>query len=319
MTKSLLLILSVCIGHISYGQQPLRPPAEYYTNLAIADSLSQIKEYSNATQHLNLAFESFGWRGTTADRFKAARIYALANDIDSSFKNIERLWKQDYINYLKITTDTAFNILRQNNQIRFDTLIQHIKENKGIIAPKQNLVWTNYLDSIFLEDQLLRRKWQKIANTYGYNSTEAEKFWSVILPVINLKDSLNLIAIKNFINENGWQGKEVVGQTGNSTLFLIIQHSDSATQEKYLPILKKAVKQNKANPADLALLIDRLSVKKYGYQIYGSQVHQDTITKKNVFFPIKNEKEVDKRRREMKLQPLSEYAKNFGIIYKPQE
>ena len=74
--------------------------------------------------------------------------------------------------------------------------------------------------------------------------------------------------------------KEVVGQTGNSTLFLVIQHSDSATQEKYLPILKKAVKQNKASPGDLALLIDRLSVAKHGYQIYGSQVHEDTVTKK---------------------------------------
>jgi len=314
MTKSLLFILSVLVGQISYGQQLLRPPAEYYSNLAIADSLSQIKEYSKATQHLTLAFESFGWRGTPADRFKAARIFALANKYDSAFKNIERLWKQEYINYLKITTDTAFNVLKNQNPLRFDTLIKHIKEVKGKVAPKQNLAWSNYLDSIFLEDQTLRRKWQKAANTFGYTSTEAQKYW----PEINLKDSLNLIAVTNFITNYGWQSKEVVGQTGNSTLFLVIQHSDSTTQEKYLPILKKAVKQNKASPGDLALLIDRLSVAKYGYQIYGSQVHEDTVTKKTVFFPIKNEKKVDKRRKKMKLQPLSEYGKHFGIIYQPK-
>lgn len=314
MTKTLLLILSVFIGHISYGQEPLRPPAEYYSNLAVADSLSQIKEYTKATTYLNLAFESFSWRGTPTDRFKAARIFALANETDSSFKNIERLWKQKYINYLKIMTDTAFDVLRQNNQIRFDTLIQHIKENKEIIAPKQNLVWANYLDSIFLEDQLLRRQWQKAANTFGYSSPEANKY----LPEMELKDSLNLIAVTNFIDNYGWQSKEVVGQTGNTTLFLVIQHSDSATREKYLPILKKAVKQKKASPGDLALLIDRVSVKKYGYQIYGSQIRVDTVTKKNEFFPIKNEKKVEKRRKKMKMQPLSEYGKYFGIIYKPK-
>jgi hypothetical protein len=315
MTKSFILILTLFVGHFSYGQQLIRPPAEYYSNLTIADSLSQAKEYAKATQHLNLAFEAFGWRGTAADRYKAARIFALAGNVDSAFKNIERLWKQQYINYYNIVTDTAFNILRQSNQIRYDTLIQHIKENKEKIAPKQNLAWTNYLDSIFFEDQSLRRQWQKIANSFGYNSKEALSYW----PKINYKDSLNLIAVSKFIEQNGWQSKEVVGQTGNATLFLVIQHSDSATQEKYLPILKKAVKEKKAHPGDLALLIDRLSIAKYGYQIYGSQVHEDTATKKTVLYQIKNEKKVDKRRKKMKMQPLSEYVKLFGMIYKPKE
>ena len=303
------------VGQFAFGQQMLRPPAEYYSNLAAADSLSEIKEYAKATQHLNLAFEAFGWRGTPADRLKAARIFALANNYDSSFKNIEQLWKQEYINYIKITSDPAFIVLKVQNPIRFDTLIEHIKKVKENIAPKQNLVWANYLDSIFLEDQTLRRKWQKAANAYGYNSFEANTF----LPAMQIKDSLNLIAVTTFIDKYGWQSKDVVGQNGNATLFLVIQHSDSATQEKYLPILKKAVKQNKASPADLALLVDRLSVAKYGYQIYGSQVHEDTVTKKTVFFPIKDEKNVDKRRKKMKLQPLSEYGKYFGIIYKPKE
>lgn len=292
----------------------LRPPSAYYSNLAIADSLSEIKEYTKATHYLNIAFESFGGRGTPADRFKAARIFALANNYDSSFKNIERLWKQKYVNYLKITTDSAFNTLRFQNPIRYDSLIEHIKRVKEDISPKQNLVWTNYLDSIFLEDQTFRKKWVRTANTYGYNSDEAKKFWTIS----QFKDSTNLIAITKFIDKYGWQSKEVVGQTGNSTLFLVIQHSDSATQEKYLPILKKAVKENKANSSDLAMLIDRVSVAKYGYQIYGTQIQEDSTTKKNVFFPIKNARKVDKRRKEMGLQPLSEYAEYFGIIYNPK-
>lgn len=315
MTKFLLFLGAFLAGQYAFGQKLLRPPKEYYSNLSIADSLSQLKEYSKATEYLNKAFESFGWRGTAADRFKAARIFALANNVDSSFKNLERLCNQSYINYLKITNDAAFNDLKAKDKIRFDTIIECIKKNKDEIAPEQNLVWSNYLDSIFLEDQQLRRRWQQAANTYGYTSKEAQKY----LPEMNAKDSLNLVAIEKFLGDHGWQSKEVVGQTGNVTLFLVIQHSDSATQEKYLPILRKAVEENKAHPGDLALLIDRLSIKKFGYQIYGSQVHEDSVTKKTVFYPIRDEKNVEERRREMKMEPLTHYAKRFGIIYKPKE
>jgi hypothetical protein len=315
MKKYIFLIAVICLAQFSYAQQMIRPPAAYYSNLAIADSLSDLKEYKEATRFLNNAFEAFGWRGIPADRFKAARIFALANNDDSAFKNLERLGKQEYINYLKITKDTAFKNLQQNNPSRFDTLIQHIKDNKEKFAPQQNLVLTNYLDSIFYEDQYLRTKWDKASMAYGFNSPEANAFW----PEIKLKDSSNRIAISNFINKYGWLGKDEVGYNGNATLFLVIQHSDTATQEKFLPVLKKAVKEKKAQPGDLALLIDRLSVIKYGYQIYGSQVHEDPTTKKPVFFPIKDEKEVDNRRKNMDMEPLADYAKRFGIIYKPKD
>jgi hypothetical protein len=180
------------------------------------------------------------------------------------------------------------------------------------VAPKQNLEWTNYFDSILVEDQVVRKKWKKAADIYGYNSKEAQQYW----PEMAVKDSLNLIAVTHFLDTYGWQSKEVLGQNGNAALFLVIQHADSATQEKYLPIMKKAVKENKANPQDLALLIDRVCLRKHRYQIYGSQIQQDPVTKKNTFSPIKNEKKVDKRRKKMNLQPLSEYGKFFGIDYK---
>jgi len=309
--KPFILIVAILVGQFCFGQQYLTPPKEYYSNLSIADSLSELKEYEKATRYLNLAFESFGWRGTPDDRYKAAKIFALASNYDSAFKNIERLGRQEFINYIKISNDSAFADLRQSNPIRFDTLLNKIKLNKEKFAPKQNLVWSNYLDSIFYEDQAIRRKFQKVAMVKGWDSPEAKAF----LPEMRIKDSLNLIAVENFVDNYGWQSKEIIGQHGNLTLFLVIQHSDSATQEKYLPILRKAVQQKKANPADLALLVDRLSVAKYGYQIYGSQVHQDTLTKKMVFFPIKNEIDVDKRRKKMGLQPLAEYAKLFGMEY----
>jgi hypothetical protein len=62
------------------------------------------------------------------------------------------------------------------------------------------------------------------------------------------------------LDKYGWLGADVVGGQGNSTLFLVIQHSDQATQEKYLPMMREAVKNGKAQGSSLALLEDRAAL-----------------------------------------------------------
>lgn len=302
------------ISQSVFGQTYVTPPDAYYSNISVADSLVESHEYEKATHHLNLAFESFGWKGIPDDRYKAARIFALVNNYDSAFKHIEKLGAQRFFNYLKVKNEPAFIPLQKKDLVRFDSLLRKIQLNKDQYGPKQNLVWTNYLDSLLEVDQGLRRQMQKVATKKGWNSPEVKAFY----PMMRVNDSLNLNAITKFIDTYGWQGEDVVGQKGNSTLFLVIQHSDSTTQEKYLPVLKKAVKSKKAVPSQLALLEDRLSVRKHGYQIYGSQLRQDMKTQKMVFEPIKNEANVDKRRKKIGLEPLSEYAKLFGIEYVPK-
>lgn len=53
---------------------------------------------------------------------------------------------------------------------------------------------------------------------------------------------------------------EVVGNKGSTTLFLVIQHADLGTQVKYLPMVREAVKQHKAQASNLALLEDRVAL-----------------------------------------------------------
>ncbi len=80
-----------------------------------------------------------------------------------------------------------------------------------------------------------------------------KELWKTIL----YKDSKNLLIVKEIIDTKGWLGPDVIGEKGNTTLFLVIQHADPATQEKYLPVLRKAVQEGNAAPQDLALLEDR--------------------------------------------------------------
>jgi len=129
-------------------------------------------------------------------------------------------------------------------------------------------------------------------------------------------DSINLIKVEAVLNKYGWVGPEVVGSKGNATLFLVIQHADSLTRDKYLPTMRAAVKNGKAQASQLALMEDRSALEHGKKQIYGSQIAYDNKTGKYHISPIEDEPNVDKRRAEVGLDPLEEYAKQWSIDYK---
>jgi len=167
------------------------------------------------------------------------------------------------------------------------------------------------LDTILLNDQFYRNKSDSIASKFGYDSKEMQDHYQKMY----LQDSVNSLKVSEIIDKYGWLGPEVVGKNGNLTLFLVIQHSDLKVQEKYLPIMKDAARDGKLSQSDLALLIDRVEMFNHRPQIYGSQIQR--IGGKFVFYQIKDEKNVNKRRAEVGLEPIEEYAKNWDIDYKP--
>jgi len=127
-------------------------------------------------------------------------------------------------------------------------------------------------------------------------------------------DSTNLVRIEALLNIYGWLGRSFVGEQGNSTVFLVVQHSDLATQEKYFPMLKKSVEMGESRPSNMALMQDRILMRKGQKQIYGSQVVSGKEGKQE-FYPIEDEKNVNVRRAQMGMTSLEEYAKHFGIDY----
>jgi|SRR6185369_8536566 len=132
-------------------------------------------------------------------------------------------------------------------------------------------------------------------------------------------DSSNLVQVEALIAKYGWPGKSFVGENGNNTIFLVIQHSDLATQEKYFPMLKNSVANKESRPSALALLEDRILMRQGKKQVYGSQIVRDESSGGWKFYPIEDEKNVNLRRQKIGMQPLEEYAKYFGIVYKLPE
>ncbi|MDO6435220.1 hypothetical protein Q4E93_31680 [Flavitalea sp. BT771] len=164
------------------------------------------------------------------------------------------------------------------------------------------------LDTVLDDDQSARRKLDEFSKQH--NTRRSDSLWKVI----RKKDDANLAKVKDILDKYGWLGIDEIGEKANLALFLVIQHADSLTQVTYLPMMRLAVKDGKAKAEHLALLEDRVLTNQGKPQIYGSQVRTNRAGK-NEFFPIGDEGNVNKRRAAVGLEPLEEYARNFGIDY----
>jgi hypothetical protein len=114
-------------------------------------------------------------------------------------------------------------------------------------------------------------------------------------------------------------GPGTVGGQANMTFFLVIQHADLATQQKYLPMMREAVARGDAEKPNLALLEDRVALGEGRKQLYGSQIGTDDSTGRNYVLPLEEPDNVDARRAEMGLGPLADYVKRWGIVWDPAE
>ncbi len=85
------------------------------------------------------------------------------------------------------------------------------------------------------------------------------------LDIQNTKD------IEALIERYGYPGRKLVGERFQSVAWAVIQHAELHYQEKYLPLIHKAVLEKQLEEQPLKMLIDRVYWKKTGFQIFGSQ------------------------------------------------
>jgi len=281
-------------------------PKKYFVLVKIADSLYRAKDYKNSAIQYSDAFKSNGWKGTSNDRYNAACSWALATIPDSAIFQLERI-VANYTDYKHITTDSDLNSLHKDN--RWEQLLEKVKKNIVKAEAKLNKPLVVSLDTIFDEDQKYRQQINVIATKYGWESKELKEHWKII----NEKDSINLLKIEAILDKFGWLGPDVVGEQGNTALFVVIQHSNQSIQEKYLPMMREAVKNGKAQGSSLALLEDRVALAQGKRQIYGSQIGRDSETQLFYILPLEDPDNVDIRRAKVGLEPLAYYANHWQI------
>ena len=308
MQKSLLAITLSCTTTLLHAQDQ-----QAYRDLVDrAWQLYEAGDHAGSASAYSQAFEALGWKGTANDRYNAACSYALAGVPDSAFFHLYRVaGKMDYANVVHMTNDTDLGSL--HGDARWQPLVELVQANKDRLEANFDKPLVAQLDSIFEADQALRREVEPMLSRYGNDSPEMQDLWRRIAA----KDSANLAAVSRILDERGWLGADVIGGRGNMTLFLVVQHADLATQEKYLPLMREAVRDGRAQGSSLALLEDRVALRQGRRQTYGSQIGTDPADGSSRVLPLDDPLRVDERRATVGLGPLADYARRMNVDWDP--
>ena len=265
---------------------------KYVTNVEAAAKAYKAEKYKLCASCYEKAFEV-----TTKSKlslYRAARCYSLAKKAKKAHYWLEKSMEDN------VESVTAW---MAEDEGKFDYLKGKKrcwkKINQKIVAYESSI-------NIALRDELLKmqaedQKYRKEKDTDWVKQGEI--------------DEKNIARVEEIISEYGYPGKSMVGSQAMDAAFLIIQHAELSYQEKYLPLLTEASEKGEINKYALALLIDRVNMRNGKPQIYGSQLNKDPFTGELWFHEIEDEKNVDQRRAEMNLGPLSEYAKYFDLEY----
>jgi hypothetical protein len=305
MLKSIIFLLIFVQGFALSAQEQ----ATYDSLARRADVLLEARQFRAAAEAYSQAFQSRGWKGLQQERYNAARAWSMAGVPDSAFFQLYRITEKLNFSDLEAVAGEAYFQPIQSDP-RWADLTARIKANQptmpGLAAE---------LKTILQDDQRYRRMIDSVQQRFGPESPEVQQLWKTMAQ----KDSVNLSKVRPILDRYGWLGSKEVGDDGASALFLVIQHSPLAAQEQYLPMMREAVKAGKARGASLALLEDRVNMRNGRKQVYGSQLKMDDATGKYVLFPIEDPRNVDKRRAEVGLGPLSEYIARWGLTWNEAE
>jgi len=154
-----------------------------------------------------------------------------------------------------------------------------------------------------------------LATSFQKPSTEISYFiWTKQQSI----DSSNLVYIEKIIDQYGYPGKSIVGDTTCEVAWYVIQHSPRI--EKYFPTIKEAGKKKELPFQLVAMMEDRLLMQQGKCQIYGTQGQcqsKSNSERKCFIWPIKNPKKVNKLRKKAGFETtVEENAARLNIDYK---
>jgi hypothetical protein len=283
---------------------------KYYELRTEAFRLYEGKEYLKSGQKYSEAFAVYGNKSLPEDRYNAACSWALANEIDSALVQLFNIAeKGNFKGYDHMITDMDLRSLYKDR--RWNKVVKIVKSNKEKAEATIDKSLAATLDTVYLSYFEYRNQINVIAEKYGRESPE----YKSLQDKMAINDSMNIIKVKAILDRYGWLGTDIVGEPGNAILWLVIQDSDLSTQEKYLPMMREAFKNGKASGDQLAYLEDRFALRQGKRQIYGSFTGRDTETNLSYVLPLDDPDNVDKRRFELGLSPLSDYLSIYQIVW----
>ena len=124
------------------------------------------------------------------------------------------------------------------------------------------------------------------------------------------EDHRNQELVISIIEKCGMPTLNEVTQEQMNAIWLGLQHNaDKKYREKYFPQIEEAVENGDLSKEQYALMKDRILMDEGKPQIYGSQI------KGNKLYKLENPETVNERRKEMGMETIEDYLRNFNIQF----
>ena len=272
-----------------------------------ADSLYNAKNYALSAQTYDKAFKQI--KPSATNYYNAACSAALAGDKKKAFQFLDAAIENNWENVKHLKSDPDLSSLYKEKA--WPKMVAKLEEKVAKMEAGYDKSLQAELLLIFDQDQTIRHEYLKVAGAVGYNHHKVDSLGQIMTQL----DKLNQEKIIAILDKYGWVGPDKVGSQASQAIFLVIQHADQQTQEKYLPLMRDAVKKGKAQSSSLALMEDRVLIRRGQKQLYGSQIGMDEKTGEHYVLPLEDPLKVDSRRAQMGLPPLADYVKNWKITW----
>jgi len=299
--RIILLTVLLLTGNYVFAQN------NYPKLISRADSLYKARQFAASADGYAEALKIE--KKNPFDLYNAACSFALAGRTNQAISLLNDAIKNGYNDYAHLKLDIDLNNLHPTAAWR--KLMDEAAKREQKMEANYNQPVKKELEAIFATDQGIRNQYLAARKNYGFKSRQTDSLGKLMMH----HDSINIAKVSRILDQYGWLGKDNVGSTGNTTLFLVVQHSGLKTQQKYLPVMRAAVKRGNAQPSSLALLEDRVALAEGRHQIYGSQVSAGAPPEENYVRPLADPDHVDERRAAVGLQPLAEYVKYWNMTW----
>lgn len=161
-------------------------------------------------------------------------------------------------------------------------------------------------------DQAVRADWAKIVTG---NVTQEEAIEYALK--MEETDSTNLVVVSHILDCYGWL--DGLSQEANKAIFLVIDHSDFETMNRYQSLFHKAAEKGYISFGDLVTMEDRMLMndgkpQKYGTQAYALGREGESII---YIWPVEEPEKLNERRADAGLSPIEDYleaVKQQGVV-----
>ena len=305
MKQTLLTLFLLALTTVACSAQG------YNTLIGRADSLYKAKDYQNSIKVYEQGFKLE--KQNYMHLYNAACSAALAGQKRKALALLDESVQKGWTNILHLKQDADLQSLHGERQ--WQEVVDKLQKRVDALEKNVDKSLQAELLQIYELDQKYRKMRDSVQKNYGLNSKEMQE----LEQATQQQDARNLVKVKAVLDQQGWVGPGKVGRSASHVLFLVIQHSDQATQEKYLPMMREAVRKGDEQASSLALLEDRVALGQGKKQLYGSQIGINKQTGKYYVLPLEDPGNVDKRRASVGLPPLAEYVQHFGITWNLEE